>query len=119
MWSDIRSFCEMCDICQKIKPDRRGKAGHLHSLQIPLLPFNMVTLDLITGLPCLAECDAMLVVIDKLTKFTTYMYLPTLGTMNQREFTKLFVTKIAQCYGLPLGMVADWDPCWPNPSGTL
>ena len=100
----------MCDVCQKIKPDRRGKAGHLHPLRIPLLPFDMVTLDLITGLLCSEECDAVLVVIDKLTKFATY--LPTSGTMNQQEFAKLFMTKIARRYGLPVGMVADRDPHW-------
>ena len=51
----------------------------------------------------------MLVVIDK---FATYMYLPTSGTMNQEEFTKLFMMKIARHYGLPMGMVADQDPTW-------
>ena len=61
------------DVCQKIKPDRRGKAGHLHPLRIPLLPFDVVTLDLITGLLCSEECDAVLVVINKLTKFATYL----------------------------------------------
>ena len=70
----------------------------------------MVTLDLTTGLPHSEECDAVLIVIDKLTKFATY--LPTLGTMNQQEFAKLFMTKITRCYGLPVGMVADRDPCW-------
>ena len=110
MWSNIQSFCETCDVCQKIKPDKRGKASHLHLLRIPLLPFDVVTLDLITGLLRSEECDAMLVVIDKLTKFTTYLL--TSGTMNQQEFAKLFVMKIAQHYRLPLGMVADWDSCW-------
>ena len=110
MWSNIQFFCETCNVCQKIKPDRRDKAGHLHLLQIPLLPFDVVTLDLITGLPHSEECDAVLIVIDKLTKFATY--LPTLGTMNQQEFAKLFVMKIARHYGLPVGMVADRDPHW-------
>jgi hypothetical protein len=97
-------------VCQKIKPNRRGKVGHLHPLCIPLLPFNVVTLDLITGLPCSENYDAVLVVIDKLTKFATY--LPTSGTLNQQEFAKLFINKVAQWYGLPMGMVADRDPCW-------
>jgi hypothetical protein len=100
----------MCDVCQKIKPDRRGKVGHLHPLHIPLLPFDIVKLDLITGLPRSESYNAVLVVIDKLTKFATY--LPTSCTLNQQEFARLFVNKVARRYGLPLGMVADRDPCW-------
>jgi hypothetical protein len=87
---------------------RRGKVGHLHPLRIPLLPFDIVTLDLITGLPQSENCDAVLLIINKLTKFTTY--LPTSGSLNQQEFAKLFMTKIARRYGLPTGMVADRDP---------
>jgi len=110
MWSNIQRFCETCDVCQKTKPDRRGKAGILHPLQIPLLPFDIVTLDLITGLPSLSGHDAVMVVVDKLMKFVSY--IPTQSTMDQKEFAKLFVTNVARCYGIPLGMVADRDPHW-------
>jgi hypothetical protein len=33
--------------------------------------------------------------------------LPTSGTLNQQEFAKLFMMKVACRYGLPIGMVAN------------
>jgi hypothetical protein len=110
MWSDVRRFCNTCDVSQKVKPDRRAKTGLLHPLSIPLLPFDVVTLDLITSLPPSDGFDAVMVVIDKLTKFT--LYIPTHSSMNQQSFAKLFVTKVARHYGTPIGMVTDRDPRW-------
>ena len=51
MWRDVQRFCCSCNICQKIKPDLQGKKGLLRPHWIPVLPWDMISLDLITGLP--------------------------------------------------------------------
>ena len=110
MWKEIKSFCDTCDVCQKVKPDRRPKAGMLRPLLIPLMPFEVITLDLMAGLPKSEGSDAVLVVMDKLTKYVSY--IPTTETLNQEGFAKLFVKHIVHHFGLPRGMVTDRDPRW-------
>ena len=105
MWKDIQQFCHSCDICQKIKPDLQGKKGLLWPHRIPTLPWDMVSLDLITGLPQLQGYDAILVIVDKLSKYA--LYTPTTSTLSQSRFAMLFLEHIVQWFGLPLEMIAN------------
>ena len=110
MWKEIKSFCDTCNVCQKVKPDHRPKAGMLRPLLIPLMPFEVITLDLMAGLPKSEGSDVVLVVMGKLMKYVSY--IPTTETLNQEGFTKLFVKHIVHRFGLPKGMVANRDPHW-------
>jgi hypothetical protein len=77
---------------------------------IPLLPFEVVTLDLITGLPKLEGYNVVLVIVDKLTKFV--QYVPTSSNLKQEGFTKLFIQHIVLRYGLTRQMIVDRDARW-------
>src|SRR5260370_4523536 len=110
MWKDISQFCCTCDICQKMKPDLVGKKGLLRPHNVPQLAWEVVSLNLITGLPCSQGQDAILVVLDKLTKYA--LYIPTVTTLSQEGFASLFVQQVVQRFGLPLEMIADRDACW-------
>lgn len=110
MWKDVQQFCRTCDICQKTKPDQRGPNGLLRPHSIPLLPFDVITLDLITSLPQSNGYDSILVIVDKLTKFVRY--IPTHSTLKQEGFAKLFLKHVVRDFGLPLEMIADRDARW-------
>jgi hypothetical protein len=110
MWSDVVDFTRTCDVCQKTKPDNRGPNGKLLPHSVPLLPYDVVTLDLITGLPKSEGYDAVLVIVDKLTKYVHYV--PTHSSLKQEGFAKLFVEEIAYKHGIPLKMIADRDARW-------
>ena len=56
------------------------------------MPFEVITLDLVVGLPKSEGSDVVLVVMDKLTKYVSY--IPTTKTLNQKKFTKLFVKHV-------------------------
>ena len=103
-------FCRTCDVCQKIKPDLGGKKGLLRPHKVPQLPWDVVSLDLITSLPHSQGQDAILVVLDKLMKYA--LYIPTVTTLSQEGFTSLFVQQVVQWFGLPLEMIADRDAHW-------
>ena len=94
MWRDVQRFCRSCDICQKIKPDLRGQKGLLRPHQIPALPWDVISLDLITGLPRVHDYDAILVVVDKLSKYA--LYIPTTTALSQSRFTELFLKHVVQ-----------------------
>lgn len=73
MRKDDMDYVCTCDPCQKIKHDCGAKVGYLQPLEIPFHPFDVISLDLITGLPKLQGKDAILVVVDKLTKFAHFI----------------------------------------------
>ena len=74
--------------------------------------FKVVLLDLILGLPPLGDekFTAILVIMDKLTKFT--LIIPTHNKLSQEGFTKFFMEKVANVYGLPRRIIADQDKRW-------
>jgi hypothetical protein len=110
MWADVVEFTKTCDICQKTKIDKRGPNGKLRPHAIPLLPFEVVSLDLITGLPKSGGFDAVLVIVDKLTKYV--QYIPTTSSLKQEGFAKLFVENVVLKYGIPRQMISDRDARW-------
>ena len=66
---DVTNYVQTCDPCQKIKHDRGAGKGYLQPLEIPINPFDHITLDFVTGLPLSCGKDAILVVVDKFTKY--------------------------------------------------
>ena len=81
--------------------------GALRPSHIPSRPFETVSLDLITGLPPLGEerYTAVLVIVDKLTKFG--VFIPTHNTLTQEGFAKLFVERVVHVYRMPHRIIAD------------
>src|SRR5258708_34412392 len=110
MWKDIAQFCCTCDMWQKIKLDLSGKKGLLRPHRVPQLPWDIISLDLIMGLPQSQELDMILVIVDKLTKFV--VYIPMVTMLSQEGFATLFITHIVQQFGPPLEMIADRDAHW-------
>jgi len=105
-------FCKTCDVCQKTKVNCTKKMGALRPSHIPSQPFEMVSLDLITRLPPSGQEQymAVLVIVDKLTKFT--LFIPMHDSPTQEGFAKLFIEKVAHVYGMPHRIIADRDKRW-------
>jgi hypothetical protein len=109
---DTEGFTDSCDVCQKIKEDRRRSMGGLRPAHIPLRPFATVSMDLITGLPLSGpeKYTTILVVVDKLTKYA--IIIPTYNQLSQEGFAKLFVERVVNVYGLPERIICDRDTRW-------
>ena len=105
-------FCETCDVCQKSKINQTKKMGALHPSHIPSCPFETVSLDLITELPSSGEekYTAVLVIVDKLTKFS--LFIPTHDTLTQEGFARLFVERVVHIYRMSHRIIADRDKQW-------
>ena len=83
-----------------------GAARSLWSLiplPIPTRPWSSVSLDWIIDLPPSHYHDAILVVLDKLTKMA--LFIPTTKSMAAPNVASLFLQ-----HGLPDTLVSDWDP---------
>ena len=87
---------------------RHASFGLLSPLSIPSRPWSSVSLDLITDLPPSSYHNAILVVVDRLTKQAHF--IPTTKSMSALDAAKLFVQHIIGVYGLPTSLVSDRDP---------
>jgi len=110
MRSDVVDYVKTCDPCQKIKHDRGARAGFLHPLEIPVNPFDDISLDLITSLPSSHGRNAILVVVDKLTKYAHFM--ATRVEATALEVASLLFKRIVKHFGLPTRIIGDRDPRW-------
>lgn len=78
MAKDMNEYYETCDPCQQARVHRHKPYGMLEPLPTPQGPMNSITLNFITGLPPLRWLgkvyEAILVIVDRYTKFA--MYIP-------------------------------------------
>ncbi|GJP33995.1 hypothetical protein CLOM_g18479 [Closterium sp. NIES-68] len=106
---DVKKFVTSCDTCQRMKSSKQKKAGLLQPLPVPEQPWQVVSLDFITGLPpTTSSHDAILVVIDKFSKMGHF--IPTHTTARTEETAQLFVRHIISQHGIPTTLISDRDP---------
>lgn len=110
MARDIKRFTRSCDICQKIRPRRHAAYGLLQPIAIPTQPFETVTMDFIMELPESEGFDAVLVIVDKLTKYV--QFIPTLSSVNAKQTAELVFKYVVAHFGLPRQFVTDCDARW-------
>ena len=110
MSSDIKEYVSSCDPCQKTKHNRGAAAGYLQPLEIPTKPFEDISLDLITGLPKANGRDAVLVVVDKLTKYA--QFIATTNDVNALQTAELLFKHVVKYFRLPTRIIGDRDPRW-------
>ena len=110
MNQDIRAYVASCDVCQKIKHTCQGPIGLLQPLPIPNGPFEVITMDFITELPPSKSYDAILVIVDKLTKYGHF--IPMQNTSSAKDMAHLVFSQIISHYGLPLQIISDHDRLW-------
>ncbi len=69
MVQDVTNYVRECHSCQTIKVRQEKPSGLLNPLELPQAPWECISLDFITQLPMTRKGhDAILVVVDKLTK---------------------------------------------------
>jgi hypothetical protein len=68
----------------------------------------VITLDFVMGLPVSCDFDAILVVVDKLTKYG--IFIPTQKTIDAPGTARLLFRHVVKWFGLPRELVSDRDP---------
>ncbi|CAI7849194.1 unnamed protein product [Closterium sp. NIES-54] len=106
MANDVQKFVTSCDTCQRMKSSKQKKAGLLQPLRVSEQPWQVVSLDFITGLPPTnAGHDAILVVIDKFSKMGHF--IPTHTTARTEETAQLFLKHIISLHGIPATLISN------------
>jgi hypothetical protein len=107
MSSYVRRWVRNCHVCSRTKPSRRGHQGLLQPLPTPDRAWDYITMDFITYLPKCQGYDAILVVVDRLTKLRHY--IPCHTTDGAEEVARLFTKNIFRLHGRPIDIVSDRD----------
>ncbi|VFR00833.1 unnamed protein product [Cuscuta campestris] len=76
MRKDVRQFVAACLDCQTTKYSTRKPAGLLQPLPTPDQVWESASMDFITGLPPSRGASTILVVVDRLTKYSHFGSLP-------------------------------------------
>ncbi|KAL0283445.1 UNVERIFIED_CONTAM: Transposon Tf2-11 polyprotein [Sesamum radiatum] len=95
---------------QQDKADASAKKGRLFGLQplpIPTRPWESVSMDYISGLPKAGDLGSIIVVVDRLSKYATFIAAPKHVTAEGTAH--LFFKHIVKYWGLPKDIVSDRD----------
>jgi len=92
MKSNVHSMVQQCTICQKAKPDRSRYPGLLQPLPVPTSSWDIISMDFVEGLPQSGVANAILVVINKFTKFGHF--IPLKHPYTASSVAKLFMDNV-------------------------
>ncbi|KAK5988430.1 Transposon Tf2-11 polyprotein-like protein [Cladobotryum mycophilum] len=110
MREDIVEHIRFCHECQTSKGRQHLPYGELAALPIPNEPFEEISMDFITGLPSVVDIhgrkrDAILVIVDRLTKYC--VFVATSKSLTAEGLANILLDKIFRDYGIPEGIVTD------------
>ena len=100
-------YVKNCDTCQRTKPNRHAPYGQLQPLKVPDKPRKSIAMDFITDLPESETKNAILLVIDRLTKMSHF--IPCREDMYTKQFRMLFMNNIYRLHVLPVDITTDRD----------
>jgi hypothetical protein len=113
MDKDVEEYVRSCDSCQRNKTSRHKKFGMLQPLEIPYRPWTSISMDFIVGLPGSSGFTKIWVIVDRFSKMSHYIPLPTLN--KTEDLAKLFLKEVWRLHGLP----DDCEGCVPDHKSTL
>jgi len=103
MRDTIKEYVKNCDTCQRTKVVRHAPYGLMKPNEAPNRPWKSRSMDFITDLPKWEGDDAILIIIDRLTKMAHF--LPCTKEINARQFSDLFMREIFRLHGLPTDII--------------
>nr|KYP56033.1 Transposon Ty3-I Gag-Pol polyprotein [Cajanus cajan] len=108
MKTDIMKYVQSCDICQRQKYTTAVPGGLLQPLVIPERIWEDISLDFITGLPRSKGFEAILVVVDRLSKYSHFVALK--HPYTAKTIAEVFVKEVVRLHGVPTSVISDRDP---------
>ena len=112
----VQQFVRACDSCQKNKSDTCQKNKNntttpgelLQPLPIHAQVWEDITMDFIEGLPKSKGYSAILVVVDRLTKYAHFEAIE--HPYTTASIAKVFIQEVVHLHGIPRSIISDRDP---------
>lgn len=108
MKQTVQLFVKQCEVCQQAKVEHIRQPGLLQPLPIPAQAWEIISMDFIEGLPTSDRFNAIMVVIDKFTKYAHF--IPIHHPYTAIQIAKIYLDNIYKLHGLPKIMISDRDP---------
>ena len=91
---DVETYVRTCLVCQQDKVEQHQPRGLLEPLPIAERPWESVTMDFIIGLPKFEEHGSIIVVVDRFSKYATFIAAPKDCTAE--ETARLFLKNVVK-----------------------
>jgi hypothetical protein len=105
---DVKLYVATCETCSRYKTSSLKANGKMIPIEAPSQCWHTISIDWITGLPASKGQDAIMTVIDKLSKRAKYIATQTVA--DAPETAKLFFDHVVRHHGLPMVIISDRDP---------
>ena len=105
-WPNMRDD-KTCLTYQQDKVEKAKISRLLEPLPVPTSPWKSVSLDFITHLPKVGEYEAILVIIDRFSKYATFVPIPKICSIELTA--QLFFKHIVKLWGISSSIVSDSD----------
>ena len=109
MVPDVKHYVDTCTRCHQVKAVRHRPFGELESLPVPLGPRQNWALDFITDLPPSIRrtliFDAILVIVDRYTKYARY--IAARKDWTAENLADALVEEVFTRFGMPVSLVTD------------
>src|ERR1700710_2956933 len=113
--SQVAAYVRGCEKCQRTKTFPAKPTGLLAPNTVPEFNWQVVSVDLITQLPSSRSYDAILVVVDRLSKMIRLT--PTNGELTSEGLARLYRDRIWKDFGIPERILS--DRCYRSPTFSL
>jgi hypothetical protein len=105
--SDVLKYVQSCTTCIQAKPYRSSYPGLLQPIPVPTATWDVISMDFIEGLPRSGSANAILVIVDKYSKYAHFV--PLRHPFTAAGVAKLFMDNIYKLHGLPSAIISDRD----------
>lgn len=104
----MHKFVQQCTTCQQAKVEHTKMPGLLQPILVPAQAWEIVSMDFVEGLPTSDRFNAILVIIDKFSKYGHF--IPIHHPYTAIHIAKLFLDNVYKLHGLPRAIITDRDP---------
>ena len=103
--SYVARYVQGCDTCNRVKTFPTQKVGKLIPNKVPDCQWQVISVDMIGELPKSCGNNAILVVVDCLSKHIHA--IPTVTSLDSKGIAQLFLKNVWQHHGLPDEVISD------------
>ena len=92
------AYTKTCLICQQDKVEKQKPTGMLDPLPVPTRPWESISLDFIAGLSKVGDLGSILVVIDRFSKYVTF--IPVQKYCTAEDTARLIFKNVVKYWGV-------------------